>query len=178
MGRMSKKSSGSSRQHACWQWRGARRVNRGKRSSSSPGPPRQFRLRINALIPSSRRGHCARSPTCTRARVDAADFRCLPIGFFRDEAVTHSLHIKSAVARSHSSASLDAGNRSNLGIGAKQERAVQVIERSPWRSAPAALRSLIRIRRDFIPNWTNRVSPFGNLIAWLAFSRGAAGLRL
>jgi len=36
------------------------------------------------------------------------------------------------------SAALDAGNGSNLGIGAKQERAVQAIERSPWRSAPAA----------------------------------------
>ncbi len=34
------------------------------------------------------------------------------------------------------------------------------------------------IRRDFIPNWTHRVSPFGNLIARLAFSRGAAGLNL
>jgi hypothetical protein len=46
------------------------------------------------------------------------------------------------------------------------------------RGSPAALRSLIRIRRDFIPNWTNQASPLGNLIAWLAFSRGAAGRHL
>src|SRR5262249_4341378 len=71
--------------------------------------------------------------------------------------LTHKSAVADRIKVAASSASLDAGSESNLGIGAKQDNAVQVIERSPWRSAPAALRSLIRIRRDLTPKWTKLI---------------------
>jgi hypothetical protein len=70
--------------------------------------------------------------------IDASDFRCVPIRFFPDKALTQSLHIKPAFAdRTIVAANSASRNRkrNESGPGAKQDHAARVVERAP---APVA----------------------------------------